>query len=71
MNYGEELHKLITKRALELSHQRKNGCGDEFSDWLKAEQEIMQELSIRSDELFKKIEIAGDGRVDPNFLVTF
>jgi len=71
MNYEEELHKLVTKRAHELSQQRRNGCGDEFGDWLRAEQEIMQELSLRSDELFKKIEIACDGRVDPNFLVTF
>jgi len=68
MNYGEELHKLITERAHELSQQRKNGCGDQFSDWLRAEQEIMQELSLRSDELFKKIEIACYGRIDPTFL---
>lgn len=67
MNYGEELHKLITKRAHELSQQRKNGCGDEFGDWLRAEQEIMQELSLRSDEFFRKIEIACDGRADTNF----
>ena len=65
MNYEEELHKLITKRAHELSQQRKNGCGDEFSDWLRAEREIIQELSFRSDELFKKIEIACDGRIEP------
>jgi len=65
MNYGEELHQLITRRAHELSQQRKNGCGDEFSDWLRAEQEIMQELSLRSDELFKKIETACEGRVEP------
>jgi hypothetical protein len=65
MNYGAELHKLITKRAHELSQQRKNGNGDEFSDWLRAEQEIMQELNLRSDELFKKIEIAYDGKIGP------
>jgi hypothetical protein len=65
MNYEEELHKLITKRAHELSLQRRNENGDAFSDWLRAEQEILQELSLRSDELFKKIEISGDGRADP------
>jgi hypothetical protein len=65
MNYEDELQKLITKRAHELSQQRKNGGGDEFSDWLKAEQEIKQELSLRSDELFKKIELACEGRTDP------
>lgn len=69
MNYGEELHELITKRAHELSQQRRNGSGDEFSDWLRAEQEIMQELSLRSDELFKKIEIASEGRVDHHFFL--
>lgn len=67
MNYAEELHKLITKRAHELSLHRKNGSGDEFGDWLRAEQEIKQELSLRSDELFKNIERACDGRVDPSF----
>jgi len=65
MNYGEELHKLITKRAHELSQQRKNGCGDEFSDWLRAEQEILKELSLRSDALFKMIETVGDGCIGP------
>ncbi len=64
MNYEEELHELITKRAHELSQQRRNGSGDDFSDWLRAEQEIKEELSLRSDELFRKIEIACDGRVD-------
>lgn len=64
MNYEEELHELITKRAHELSQQRKNGSGDEFSDWLRAEQEIMHELSLRSDELFRKIEIVSDGRAE-------
>jgi len=67
MNYAEELHKLITKRAHELSQQRKNGCGDEFGDWLRAELEIKQELSLRSDELFKKIETPFDGQVNPTF----
>ncbi|MEW6602611.1 MAG: DUF2934 domain-containing protein [Nitrospirota bacterium] len=67
MNYEEELHKLITKRAHELSQQRTNGGGDQFSDWLRAEQEIKQELSLRSDELFRDIEISCDGRVDPSF----
>jgi len=65
MNYEEELQKLITKRAHELSQQRKNGGGDEFSDWLRAEQELKQELSLRSDELFKKIDIACEGRAEP------
>lgn len=61
MNYEEELQVMITKRAHELSQQRKNGNGDEVSDWLRAEQEILCELSLRSDELFKKIDIACDG----------
>jgi len=64
-NYEEELHKLITKRAHELSQQRHNGNGDEFSDWLRAEQEILQELDCRSDELFKENEILGADRIDP------
>ncbi|MBI4682599.1 MAG: DUF2934 domain-containing protein [Nitrospirae bacterium] len=62
MNYDEELHEMITKRAHELSQQRKNGNGDHFSDWLRAEQEILHELSLRSDELFRKIDVASDGQ---------
>ena len=65
MNYEEELHVMITKRANELSQHRKNGNGDEFGDWLRAEQEILQELNLHSDELFKEIDITSDDGVNP------
>ncbi len=64
-NFEEELQKLIAQRAYELSQQRKNGNGDAFSDWLRAEQEIRHELNIRSDELFKNVDITNDEQFGP------
>lgn len=62
MNYDEQLKQLIAKRAHEYSQMRKNGCGDDVSDWLKAEQEILGELNHRSCEILS--EFRGNGN-DP------
>jgi hypothetical protein len=40
-----ELHDLIAKRAYEISCQRAAWAGDELSDWLNAEREVLAELA--------------------------
>ena len=55
MNFEEELHNLIAARAHELSQQSNNSSGDEFSNWLRAEEEISQELKLRTVKLYNEI----------------
>ena len=62
MHFEEQLHKLIAKRALELSQLRKNGGDNETSDWVRAEQEILHELDLHSDELLEELDISSDYR---------
>jgi hypothetical protein len=48
----DELKRLIAERANELSVKRGSSAGSEVDDWIKAEKEIMYELSLRSSRLF-------------------
>ena len=49
MHFDEELHKLIARRAHEMSINRNGDAGDPVSNWLKAEEEILDELRLRSE----------------------
>jgi hypothetical protein len=49
MHFDEELHKLIAKRAHEMSIHRNGDTDDPESNWIKAEQEILDELRLRSE----------------------
>ncbi len=57
MHFEEQLHELIAKRAHELSHQSPGNSNNHQDDWHQAEQEIYKELDLRSDELFRKIDM--------------
>ncbi len=52
IKFEEELNRLIAERAHELSSATREG--GEVTYWLKAEQEMQNELDCRSTELFKK-----------------
>jgi hypothetical protein len=41
---GEEIHELIARRAYELYQQRGAEAGDELSDWLRAEAEVLASI---------------------------
>ena len=40
----DELREMIAKRAFNLYEERDAGCGDEQTDWLRAEQEVIAML---------------------------
>ena len=54
IKFEEELNRLIAERAHELSSSTREELGGEVTYWLKAEQEMQDELDCRSTELFKK-----------------
>ncbi len=54
IKFEEELNRLIAERAHELSSATREEYGGEVTYWLKAEQEMQDELDCRSTELFKE-----------------
>lgn len=66
---NSEIRNLIAERAYELYLQRGVGCGDEVSDWLRAEREVLASMSTPAPEpaVDKKVTIpaapAGAGSV--------
>lgn len=54
IKFEEELNRLIAERAHELSSATREESGGEVTYWLKAEQEMQDELDCRSTEMFKK-----------------
>ena len=65
MYFEEQLHEVISQRALELSYQHENNSVD---CWLTAEQEIRQELDLRSDEIYSKFKKSDDNHNHPSLL---
>lgn len=50
----DELRALIALRAFKIYQQRRDGAGDDLSDWLKAEAEVLATLGIPAKELQPK-----------------
>ena len=48
MPTDEEIRDLVAIRAFEISRQRRPDEGDELSDWLRAEAEVLEEIRSAS-----------------------
>ena len=46
---ADELREMIARRAFNLYEERGAGCGNEQTDWLRAEQEVIAMLMELSD----------------------
>jgi hypothetical protein len=44
---ADELREMIARRAFALYEERGAVCGDELTDWVRAEQEVSAELGMR------------------------
>jgi len=62
MPTDKEIRDLIHRRAFEISRQRSAEEGDELSDWLRAEAEVLAEIRAAENEPATNTEGASPAR---------
>jgi HSP20 family protein len=55
----DKIHQSIRERAYQLFHDRDRNSGDEVSDWLKAESEILTDINLTMKDNGNEVVVEG------------